>query len=90
MNHRGRGQSHTASSSPTATTAETAKAAGHAHPGSGAANDSSQGTLGATAIHYFGENLKASVTYELPMTTTVEGVVDPHDNLLTVQFQARF
>jgi hypothetical protein len=48
------------------------------------------GTLGATLIHYFGENLKLSATYELPMTETVEDVKDPRDNLLTVQLQARF
>ncbi|HEX8819126.1 MAG TPA: porin, partial [Archangium sp.] len=54
------------------------------------ANTNPTATLGATAIHYFGEYLKASVTYELPMTELVEGVTDPHDNLLTVQFQARF
>lgn len=49
------------------------------------------GTLGATAIHYFGENMKLSVTYELPMTGTAEGFAkDPRDNLLTVQMQARF
>lgn len=49
------------------------------------------GTLGATAIHYFGENMKLSVTYELPMTATADGFAkDPRDNLLTVQMQARF
>jgi hypothetical protein len=48
------------------------------------------GTLGATALHNFSENMKLSVTYELPLTATVEGVKDPHDNLLTVQMQARF
>jgi hypothetical protein len=49
------------------------------------------GTLGATAIHYFSENLKVSLTYELPMTGTAEGFAkDPRDNLLTVQMQARF
>jgi hypothetical protein len=48
------------------------------------------GTFGATLIHYFGENLKASVTYELPMTEVAESAKDPHDNLLTVQLQARF
>jgi hypothetical protein len=65
--------------------------AGASAPGSDRpASTNATGTLGATAIHYFGENLKASVTYELPMTATVEGVVDPRDNLLTVQFQARF
>jgi phosphate-selective porin len=50
------------------------------------------GTLGLQAMHYFGENLKVSATYELPMTATAEGgsVEDPKDNLFTLQFQARF
>jgi Phosphate-selective porin O and P len=50
------------------------------------------GTLGFTAIHYFGENLKVSGTYELPMTATAGGgtAQDPADNLFTLQFQARF
>lgn len=50
------------------------------------------GTLGVTAMHYFGGNLKVSATYELPMTATAEGgtAEDPKDNLFTLQFQARF
>jgi hypothetical protein len=48
------------------------------------------GTLGLAAIHYFGEHLKLTAAYELPMTETVAGVKDPRDNLLTVQLQARF
>jgi len=50
------------------------------------------GTLGFTAMHYFGSDLKVSATYELPMTATAEGgtAEDPNDNLFTVQFQARF
>ncbi|WP_224370760.1 porin [Hyalangium versicolor] len=50
------------------------------------------GTLGATAIHYFGENLKVSATYELLSTATADSgsVEDPKDNLFTLQFQARF
>ena len=49
-------------------------------------------TLGFAAIHHFGENLKVTAAYELPMTATVEGgtAEDPKDNLFTVQFQARF
>ena len=54
------------------------------------ASTNATGTLGLTALHYFGGNLKLSVTYELPLTQTVAGVKDPHDNLLTVQMQARF
>ncbi|XXF80492.1 porin [Myxococcaceae bacterium GXIMD 01537] len=48
------------------------------------------GTFGVTAVHYFGEYLKASLTYELPVTDTVDHVEDPHDNSLTFQLQARF
>ena len=50
------------------------------------------GTLGFTAMHYFGEKLKVSATYELPMTATAAGgsAEDPRDNLFTLQFQARF
>jgi phosphate-selective porin len=49
-------------------------------------------TLGLQAMHYFGENLKVSATYELPVTATASGgtVKDPKDNLFTLQFQARF
>lgn len=49
-------------------------------------------TLGFAAIHHFGENLKLTASYELPMTATAEGgtAKDPKDNLFTVQFQARF
>jgi hypothetical protein len=50
------------------------------------------GTLGIAAIHYFGESLKITAAYELPMTATAEGgaVEDPKDNLFTLQLQARF
>jgi hypothetical protein len=50
------------------------------------------GTLGILAMHYFGENLKVSAVYELPVTATASGgtVEDPKDNLFTLQFQARF
>ncbi len=50
------------------------------------------GTLGVVAMHYFGENLKVSASYELPMTATAAGgtVEEPRDNLFTLQFQARF
>ncbi|PTL82440.1 porin [Vitiosangium sp. GDMCC 1.1324] len=48
------------------------------------------GTVGLTAIHYFGENLKLSATYEHPMTAVVADVHDPHDDQFTVQMQARF
>jgi hypothetical protein len=50
------------------------------------------GTLGLAAIHYFGETLKLTAAYELPMTATAEGgtAEDPSDNLFTLQLQARF
>ena len=46
------------------------------------------GTLGVAANHSFGEHLRLTATDELPLTQAVEGAVDPHDNLLTVQLQA--
>lgn len=66
--------------------AAAAAATGSALP----AGTNAVGTIGATAIHYFGENLKVSLTYEHPMTASVAGVKDPYDNLLTAQFQARY
>ncbi len=54
-----------------------------------AASTNQVGTLGATLIHYIGDNLKASATYELPMTRTVDAE-EPNDNVLTLQLQAKF
>jgi hypothetical protein len=54
-----------------------------------AAGTNQVGTLGATVIHYFGDSLKASATYELPTTRTVDAE-EPHDNVLTLQLQAKF
>lgn len=48
------------------------------------------GTAGIAVMHYFGENLKLTAAYELPMTATVYEAVDPKDSVLTVQLQARF
>ncbi len=50
------------------------------------------GTLGVAAIHYFGETVKLTAAYELPMTATAEdgNVEDPSDNLFTLQLQARY
>jgi hypothetical protein len=48
------------------------------------------GTLGVAVLHYFGENLKATLAYEMPTTVTVQDAKDPVDNLLTFQLQARF
>lgn len=49
-------------------------------------------TLGIAAIHHFGEALEVTAAYEIPMTATVDGgtAEDPHDNLFTLQLQARF
>ncbi|MCP3144819.1 OprO/OprP family phosphate-selective porin [Pyxidicoccus xibeiensis] len=57
------------------------------------ASTNAVGTLGVALLHYFGENLKLTAAYELPMTATVEdvdAVEDPADNLFTLQLQARF
>jgi phosphate-selective porin len=54
--------------------------------------NNSVSTLGLQAMHYFGETLKVSATYELPVTATASSgqAADPKDNLFTLQFQARF
>lgn len=49
------------------------------------------GTLGATYLHHFGDYLKASLTYEWPLTRSggaPDG--DPADNVFTFQLQAHF
>ena len=52
--------------------------------------DNTVDTLGVVVQHHFGENLKVSATYELPMTQVVAQASDPKDNLFTLQMQARF
>ncbi|MCY1021812.1 porin [Pyxidicoccus sp. MSG2] len=52
--------------------------------------NNSVGTLAVALLHYFSENLKATVAYELPMTAAPGTAEDPHDNLLTLQLQARY
>ncbi len=48
-------------------------------------------TFGIALTHYFDDVFKASVSYEMPMVfTSGQGDVAPRQNLLTVQFQARF
>lgn len=47
-------------------------------------------TLGLLYSYYFDEALKASIIYEIPMTQTVTGAVDPADNVFTLQLQAKF
>ena len=48
-------------------------------------------TFGMLFTHYFDESLKASVVYEIPIVYTT-GTTDtaPHQNLFTVQLQAKF
>lgn len=49
------------------------------------------GTLGLLVTHYLDDALKLSAVYELPMTDQGDaGVVDPKDNLFTLQLQAKF
>lgn len=55
-------------------------------PGSGNA----VGTLGVAAAHSLNQHLKVTAAYEMPLTQGPSGVVDPKDNVLTVQLQARF
>ncbi|QSQ24903.1 porin [Pyxidicoccus parkwayensis] len=52
--------------------------------------NNSIGTLDVALLHYFSENLKATLSYELPMTAAPGTAEDPHDNLLTFQLQARY
>lgn len=52
--------------------------------------DNTLNTVGVVVQHHFGENLKMSATYEIPTTHVVAQALDPHDNLFTLQMQARF
>ncbi|WP_223644900.1 porin [Corallococcus sp. EGB] len=52
--------------------------------------DNTVDTLGFVLQHHFGENLKVSAIYEIPITHVVAQALDPHDNLFTLQMQARF
>ncbi|MCE9672902.1 OprO/OprP family phosphate-selective porin [Myxococcus stipitatus] len=54
------------------------------------ASTNSVGTLGVALLHYFGENLKVTAAYEMPMTASPDGAKDPHDNLFTLQMQAKY
>ncbi|MFP2927934.1 porin [Pyxidicoccus sp. 3LG] len=54
------------------------------------ASTNAVGTLAVSVLHYFSENLKATLAYELPMTASPGTSEDPHDNLLTFQLQARY
>ncbi|MCP3101468.1 OprO/OprP family phosphate-selective porin [Myxococcus sp. K15C18031901] len=52
--------------------------------------NNSVGTLGVALLHYFGENMKVTAAYEMPMTGAPDGAKDPHDNLFTLQMQAKY
>ncbi|NTX53783.1 porin [Myxococcus sp. CA039A] len=54
------------------------------------ASTNSVGTLAVAVLHYFGENLKVTAAYEMPMTAHPDDAKDPHDNLFTLQMQARY
>lgn len=54
------------------------------------ASTNSVGTLGFVVAHHFGEHLKLTAAYEIPMTATGDQATDPDDNLFTLQFQAKF
>ena len=60
--------------------------------GSRTGSTNALGTLGIAAIHHFGEALKLTAAYEIPMTATVDGgtAEDPSDNQFTLQLQARY
>ncbi|ADO71694.1 porin [Stigmatella aurantiaca] len=52
--------------------------------------DNTVDTVGFVVQHHFGENLKMTASYELPITHVIAQAQDPHDNLFTLQMQARF
>ncbi|MFP2904496.1 porin [Pyxidicoccus sp. 3LFB2] len=54
------------------------------------ASTNAVGTLAVALLHHFSENLRATLAYELPMTSSPGTSEDPHDNLLTFQLQARY
>ncbi|MCP3169097.1 porin [Myxococcus qinghaiensis] len=54
------------------------------------ASTNSVGTLAVAVLHYVGENLKVTAAYEMPMTAHPGDAQDPHDNLFTIQMQARY
>lgn len=54
------------------------------------ASNNAIATIGVLYSYYFDEALKASVVYEIPVTQTVSGSMDPADNVFTLQLQAKF
>jgi hypothetical protein len=47
-------------------------------------------TLGVALLYYWSEVIKLTLEYDIPKTDTPPGIEDPEDNLLTLQFQAKF
>jgi hypothetical protein len=60
--------------------------------GSRLGSNNAIGTLGIAAIRNFGEAVKVTAAYEVPVTATAEAgtAEDPSDNLFTVQLQVRY
>ncbi|MFY1825950.1 porin [Myxococcus fulvus] len=54
------------------------------------ASTNSVGTLAVAVLHYFGEHFKVTAAYEMPVTAAPGAPKDPHDNLFTLQMQARY
>ncbi|WP_426730502.1 porin [Myxococcus faecalis] len=54
------------------------------------ASTNSVGTLAVAVLHYFGEHFKVTAAYEMPVTSAPGAPKDPHDNLFTLQMQARY
>ncbi|MBX5481702.1 MAG: porin [Myxococcaceae bacterium] len=70
---------------PLAGTKDTASADGTAP-----APTNSVGTVGMVVGHEWNRSVKLSAAYEIVVTGTPQGIADPDDNVLTLQFQARF
>jgi phosphate-selective porin len=54
------------------------------------ASHNAVGTLAIALLHHFSENVRATLAYEMPMTSSPGASEDPKDNLLTFQLQARY
>lgn len=59
-------------------------------PDVGADPRNSVGTFGAALNYFWGESVRISAVYEVPMTSVEGGATDPADNLFTLQFQAKY
>lgn len=47
-------------------------------------------TVGIQAAHWFGDVVKVSATYEIPLLATIGGTPSPRQNLFTLQFLGKF